>query len=495
MNFFERQARARRRTWALMGWMLVAVAAITLAMNAAAYGVALLAGVIRSRHGEGADAENVLTLAVDQWFSEPWWIIVTCTTLVLLLAGSLVRYVTISKGGRAIADMIDARRVDLSTREERDRRFINVVEEMSIASGTPRPALYVMEHEEAINAFVAGTQPRDAIMVVTRGALEKLSREELQGVVAHEYSHILNGDMRLNGRLMAIVAGILLFGKLGEFMLRGVRGRSYHGRHRREHFVRGDSRVMLAWFAAGLALFVIGYLGLFCGRMIKAAVSRQREFLADASSVQFTRNPDGISGVLWAIQEDTGGSVLASAYAEDMSHMCFGQSVVIRFGGLLATHPPIEKRLAAIDPQYRARRVARRLERSQRTDRDDAAALAGAGLAGAVLAGAAAATPAQTSVTLHAGSVGERVGNPRPEHRDYARALHDRLPDEVLDAAREPAGAEAVVYALLLRVHGDGVVVVDEQRAQGHFVLGLEHQAGDVQHVDFAPVAAGQIRP
>ena len=449
MNFFELQARARRRTWLLLLWMLLAVAGITLAINAVAYMAAVLGGLL----GDGETNAGGIAL----WLEQPIWIWVTTGTLLALLGGSLVRYLTIARGGRAIADMIDARRVDLSTREEHDRRFINVVEEMSIAAGTPRPALYVMEQETAINAFVAGSRPTDAIMVVTRGALDSLSRDELQGVVGHEFSHILNGDMRLNIRLMAIVAGILLFGKVGAFMLRGGAIGSGTAGKRRGGVVRGDARVMLGWYGVGLALLVIGYLGLFCGRLIKAAVSRQREFLADASSVQFTRNPEGISGALWRIGESTGGSLLASAYAEDMSHMCFGQSVRAGFSGLLATHPPIETRLQAIDPQFRARRVARRVREDAPAAAEPEIVAAPPIAAPAVAAGMGfAAGSGIAAAAVSAREVGDSVGNPTPAHADFARDLLGRIPQPVKQAAHEGAGAEALVYALLLGDVADG---------------------------------------
>ncbi len=455
VNFFELQARARRRTWLLLVWMLLAVAGITLVINIAAYGVAVAGGFLVAPRGGGVGA------ALDAWLAHPWWIPVSAVTLLALLAGSLTRYITISKGGRAIADMIDARRVDLSTREPHDRRFINVVEEMAIASGMPRPALYVMEQEAGINAFVAGMRPTDAIMVVTRGALDHLDRDALQGVVGHEFSHILNGDMRLNLRLMAIVAGILLFGKVGAFMLRGGRGTGY-GRRRRRFSVGSDARIMVAWYASGLTLLVVGYVGLFCGRLIKAAVSRQREFLADASSVQFTRNPEGLSGALWQIAESSTGARLASPYAEDMSHMCFGQSVPTPlFGSLLATHPPIERRLAAIDPQFRARRIAQR----QRQKAEQARVAAGQpqpGTTPGVATGMAmpAALAGAAVMALDARTMTLSVGNPTPEHATQARALHSCLPAAVLDAAHQARGAEALVYALLLgEVNSERVAV------------------------------------
>src|SRR6185503_3058871 len=179
----------------------------------------------------------------------------------------------------------------------------------------------------------------DSVVAVTRGTLESLNRDELQGVVAHEFSHILHGDMRLNIRMIGILAGIVFIGSIGEFIMRNVRGGS-------------DNRGALPIFLGGLALLLIGYIGLFFARLIKAAVSRQREFLADASSVQFTRNPDGIAGALDQIRVSGAGTLIQGRYAEEMSHMFFGQSVKMQLAGLLQTHPALEERIRRVHPRF-----------------------------------------------------------------------------------------------------------------------------------------------
>ncbi len=277
-----------------------------------------------------------------QWFSHPLTLGISLFTLLVMVCGCLFKIWKLRRGGKGLAAMLGARPIDPDTRHSDEKKLINVVEEMSIASGIPAPQLYVLDKEEAINAFVAGFRPSETVLVVTHGTLKKLDRDELQGVIAHEFSHIFNADMRLNLRLIAVLAGILALGKIGEFMLRGSSRRSSSNR-------KGNSLVLVA-----LALVVVGYLGLFFGRLIKAAISRQRELLADASAVQFTRNPAGLAGALIKIRNGN-GSHLDSVHAEDMSHMCFGETLGFRFRNLLATHPPLDERLGALGSDWVAR--------------------------------------------------------------------------------------------------------------------------------------------
>jgi len=265
----------------------------------------------------------------------------------IIFVVSIISVAKLADGGSAVAEMIGARRVAPDTRDPLERRLRNVVEEMAIASGVRVPGVYVMDGESGINAFAAGWDVSNSVVAVTRGTLETLTRDELQGVIGHEFSHILNGDMRLNIRLIGVLAGIVFIGSIGEFLMRSVRG--------------SRSRNTGGIFLVGLAIFVIGYIGLFFARLIKAAVSRQREFLADASSVQFTRNPDGIAGALDQIR--SASAFIANRYAEEMSHMFFGQSLKLWLGGLFDTHPPIDERIRRVRPgfqpsAYRGRRAA-----------------------------------------------------------------------------------------------------------------------------------------
>ncbi len=240
--------------------------------------------------------------------------------------------------------MVAAREVDTSTRDLLDRRLLNIVEEMAIASGVPMPRAFVMDAETSINAFAAGHSINDAVVTVTRGALTRLSRDELQGVIAHEFSHILNGDMRLNLRLIGVLYGLLIVALAGRFLLE-LGGRTRGGS-------RSSGSAIAALVAAGLALWILGYIGVFFGRLIKAGVSRQREFLADASAVQFTRNPDGIGGALRKIAgltEQSGlGSRIDHPQAESLSHLFLGAARPSFVRGIFATHPPMDERLRRI---------------------------------------------------------------------------------------------------------------------------------------------------
>lgn len=444
MNFFERQDEARKKTKVLVLYFGLAVLLTVVAVNAAVF-------MILS-YGGGYDA------GTQGWFAGPYWMYATLGTVFVIASGSTARLVALAGGGRAVAEMVKARLVNTDTADPDERRLVNIVEEMSIASGVPVPELYVMDDEHGINAFVAGYKPTETVLVVTKGALGVLDRDELQGVVGHEYSHILNGDMRINVRLIGILAGILAIGQVGLFILRNVR---FSGRSSRSSKGGGGGIIILL----GVALFVIGYIGLFFGRLIKAAISRQREYLADAASVQFTRNPSGIAGALLKIKEAAEGSLLVGSHAEDMSHMCFEKSIEVSFGELMATHPPLEERIKAIDPRLlhdaekkQATPVARMKPTPVGTGLPEAAAGFGGG--GGKRAGAEAA------------GLSGSVGNPTPEHAEYAAVLHSSLPVGLLDALHTPRGAVAVVYILLLPT--------DPALAKRGLALLQEREGGDV---------------
>src|SRR5262245_13975953 len=332
-TFFENQHLARRNTKVLVLMYLLAVIAVIMAVDlvlAATYGFNFV----------DAPPGKALTLA-GRFKAVPkaiylWGALGTALVIFVVSGWNVMQ---LASGGKAVAEMCGARRVSPDTRDPLERRLVNVVEEMSIASGVRVPAVYVMDDERGINAFAAGYEVSDSVVAVTRGTLEALNRDELQGVVGHEFSHILNGDMRLNIRMIGVLAGIVFVGSVGDFLMRSQRE------------VR-DSRASIPIFAAGLALLIIGYVGLFFARLIKAAVSRQREFLADASSVQFTRNPDGIAGALDQIGVAAQGSLIAERHAEDMSHMFFGQGITVRRSGLFDTHPPLEERIKQAHPRF-----------------------------------------------------------------------------------------------------------------------------------------------
>ena len=318
MNFFERQARARRNSSRLIVLFALAVLAIVVAVDL----MVLL--VVGPRPG-ALLASTVVALAV-------------------IGIGSLFRIASLRGGGEPVAQQLGGVPVAEDTRDPQLRRLRNVVEEMSIASGVPVPKIYVLEQEAGINAFAAGYSTSDAVVAVTRGALDRLNRDELQGVVAHEFSHILNGDMRLNVRLIGVLFGILMIGIIGRKIL--LHGRGF----------RNSATIVVV--VGAIAAMAVGSLGMFFGRMIKAGVSRSREVLADASAVQFTRQTAGIAGALKKIGGLDGGSRLAHREdAEEVSHMLFGDGAGLR--GLFATHPPLLQRIQALEPGFRPEHLSR----------------------------------------------------------------------------------------------------------------------------------------
>lgn len=330
MDFFQHQEVARRSTRRLIVLFAIAVILIVIAVNVAAsaifFGFLAPSDVVRS------------TASLPTGF----YFVNTLLVLGLIGGGTLFKMQALSAGGAAVANLVDAREIDMTTTDLLDRRLVNVVEEMAIASGVPVPRVYVMDNETSINAFAAGHSINDAVITVTRGTLTRLNRDELQGVIAHEFSHVLNGDMRLNLQLIGVLHGLLIVALAGRLLLE-VGGRSRSS--------RSGSAIAVLFFA-GVALWILGYIGVFFGRLIKAAVSRQREFLADASAVQFTRNPDGIGGALRKIgglSQQTGlGTRIDHPQAETLSHLFLGAARPVFVGGLFATHPSLEERVQRI---------------------------------------------------------------------------------------------------------------------------------------------------
>ncbi|TXI50885.1 MAG: peptidase M48 Ste24p [Lysobacter sp.] len=323
MNFFERQDAARKTSARLILLFALAVLGIVVAVDVAV--LIALAGREQIGGGERIAAVVLASLA----------------TVAIIGLGSMYRIASLRGGGETIALQLGGVPVPEQSRDPQLRRLRNVVEEIAIASGVPMPKLYVLEHESGINAFAAGYAPSDAAIAVTRGALERLNRDELQGVIAHEFSHVLNGDMRLNIRLMGVLFGILMLAVIGRKILE-------HGR-----FAGRDNKGAGAVLVAALTAMAIGYVGLFFGRLIKAGVSRSRETLADASAVQFTRQTAGLAGALKKIAGLNDGAKLEHrADAEEISHMLFGDGVGL--SGMFATHPPLMARIQVLEPSFRA---------------------------------------------------------------------------------------------------------------------------------------------
>ncbi len=429
MDFFEAQARAKQRTSRLIAFFMIAVAG----MIAAAYFAAIF---LLQFTGEEPPARAIYgsldprsqTFAL--WQPDVLGLVASGTLLIVGLA-SLFKWLSFSAGGSAVAESVGGRRVDPHTTEFKERRLLNVVEEMAIASGIPMPAVFLLEDEPAINAFAAGLTTADAAVAVTRGTLEKLNREELQGVIGHEFSHILNGDMRLNLRIAATVFGILVIGLAGRGLLWSLRGTRTSSRD------KNGGGLIFVLIGAGVALFVIGYVGYFFGRIIQAAVSRQREFLADASAVQFTRNPNGLSGALKKIGGYALGSTMESSKSAAIGHFFFAQGFRSNFGGLWATHPPLDERIRAIEPRF----DGKFFEPPEVVDVEHQSFVT-AGLA------PARSRPPRLPVTPAAAVAA--IGSLTPESIDHADALLESTPDRLRLAAQTPREARLLAYGLLL---------------------------------------------
>jgi Zn-dependent protease with chaperone function len=324
MNFFRAQDEARGRTTKLVVLLVLAI----IALAGSLYALAVLGQHKASRSQE-----------ID-WFQADLFFWTAGVALIVIVGGSLLRIAELSKGGGAIAERLGGRLVGATTRDATERRYLNVVQEMALASGLPVPLCYVIDGDETINAFAAGNTPQDAAVGVTRGALRNLTRDELQGVIAHEFSHIGNGDMRLNLRIIGTVAGLTALAQLGYIIVRiGLNS--------------GSSRKNNLWpmAIAGLVVVLVGLGGVFFARVIQASVSRQREYLADASAVQFTRNPLGLASALRKVAGLSGAQREASSAELEAQHMFFAGSAGF-LESLFSSHPPIDERIRRVDPAF-----------------------------------------------------------------------------------------------------------------------------------------------
>ena len=424
MDFFEHQEQARRRTGLLVIYFTLAVISIIVAVYLAV--VAVFVGT----QGDAADS---------LWQPEVLGP-VAGGTLLIITVGSLYKIADLA-GGEVVARSLGGRPVLANTRELRERVLLNVVEEMAIASGTPVPPVFLLDHESAINAFAAGTTPQNAVIGVTRGTIETLNRDELQGVIAHEFSHILNGDMRLNLRLMGLLNGILLIALIGYVLMRT--GGSYTlGFCASSDDRKGGNPLPLL----GLILYVIGYIGVFFGHLIKSAVSRQREFLADASAVQFTRLPDGIAGrsrksADWCKAHDSRrrrlkrrATCISVTVWPRRSYSCWRR--IRRWPSASAASI---RRSMANSPWRSPSNIRPRTSSTRNCSRrgQQSAEVHEQAAAGAKLC-----------LSTSGGRRACRA--PRIEHLDYAAALVASLPPELVENVRDPLGAVATVYALLL---------------------------------------------
>jgi Zn-dependent protease with chaperone function len=389
------------------------------------------------------------------------WVTLLVTTVVGLVSGYKLRQ--LSRGGEVVARLLGGRLVSLNTEEIEERRLLNVVEEMAIASGLPVPEVYVLDEENGINAFAAGNEAEDAVVGVTFGAMKLLNREELQGVIAHEFSHIRNGDMRLNTRLIGWMHGLLGLVVLGRILTLNYLSRARTGDGERVGPVFHP--VFLPALALGWICIMAGSCGAFVARLIKSAVSRQREYLADAAAIQFTRNPDGLAGVLKKVGGLRWRSVIVAVRAEEASHMYFSDGMRPRWFGFLATHPPLTKRIQRINPHfdgnYPAVSAERVLRESRVTalyrERGDGKPVDYTKLAGIIGPEAAAQEMLFANAARACGIKPERAKvemvppppNFTPLHLEAVAWCLAAIPETVRAATCQPDNAATLVYALL----------------------------------------------
>jgi Zn-dependent protease with chaperone function len=444
MDFFEQQDRARGKTGTLVLYFVLAVICIIIAIFA-------LFSVV---FGE-----------VEGFQDMPWSpklaLFTIAGTVVVVTLASLGRIASLSSGGATVANALGGHLISPNAKDLFERRVVNVVEEMAIASGTPVPPVYLMD-EDGINAFAAGFSPQDAVIGITRGCATKLTRDQLQGVVAHEFSHILNGDMRINIRLTGILFGIVFLARIGEIMLRFGRGSSHRRRSKDD---KGGALVLI-----GFGLVAIGLIGGFFGSLIRAAVSRQREFLADASAVQFTRNPEGIAGALKRIGGFSSSSNVMVPGAKDFSHMFFGSAM----SSMFATHPPLPLRIRRIEPNWKDEYPNTDEITEQVTEFSSQAGASG------FSDGQQAASSSSSELPGHQpGEKSEAARNflrtatePGKEEIERARQLLAGMPPALLELAREPFGARCVIFSLLLDLKDSTIVqkqlsIISEQAESG----------------------------
>lgn len=429
MNFFQHQQDARRQTGRLVALFIGAVISLIVLTNVLV--AAFLWGIADHTVGNyqsyaqldyQADHSFLSYLNWPQFFHIAAWV---AGTVALVIA---YKWNQLKRGGRVVAERLGGRAIAPDSQAPNERRLLNIVEEMAIAAGLPVPQVYLLE-DGAINAFAAGFGPADAVIGVTRGTINQLNRDQLQGVIAHEFSHILNGDMRLNMRLIAVLAGILFIGHAGKTLLRGTR--------------HGSRKSSGAIALLGLGLLVIGYLGLWFGNLIKAAVSRQREFLADASAVQFTRNPDGIADALKVLGGSSHGSQLSSRNAAEHSHLFFGSALARKAHSVFATHPPLDERIRRIDRQWDGQYLSTATTSEPATRSTTTSD---------ITSDAASALHQQLTPEWLTLPLAERVNQTpvlQPEQLNNSRIIGNQLPDQLIAASRNTYRARALILALL----------------------------------------------
>jgi len=444
MDFFAQQDLARRNTRLLVLLFLLAVLLLVLLTNAA---LAAFLFFSQDYNVYGGAREGVAGfLSYFSWARFGTIGLAIAATVFLVV---LCKWVQLSTGGKAVAESMGGTRIVPQSLDDAERRCLNVVEEMALAANMPVPPVYVLNDERGINAFAAGITPADAVVTVTRGTIEHLRRHELQGVIAHEFSHILNGDMRLNIRLAAMLKGITFIGDVGHFLMRST-NRVRSGASAR----RGNVADGLPVF--GLVLWLLGWLGGLAAGFIKAAISRQKEYLADASAVQFTRSADGIGDALKVIGGYIPGTLVHAARATEMSHIFFAQ-IEHRLWQVFATHPPLEDRIMRVDPRWDGQYIKRKPAHYPTQSSSPDAAAVGVGRAALVAAAMAGALTDDASAEVRSADADFEPG---PDQLEQQTAVRQDIPLALVQHSRDPLGAHALVYSLLI---GEGKALRQSQ--------------------------------
>ncbi len=448
MNFFERQDQARGRTKLLVFLFICALFATFAAVHAL---IAWLAAA-----GASSAAGETTAELFARYFADPALAgVVAVVVFFLIVGGSAFKIGELkSMGADGVAEALGGTRIGRGATDPAERRLYNIVEEMAIASGLPTPSVYVMREEKAINACAIGGDPEASAVAVTDGALRALSRDELQGVVAHEFGHLLNGDVKMNMRLIGALFGLQMLALTGLIIFRSTAYVSLGGSS--DDRKSGAGVVAAIWLFA-LGLIVIGSIGVFFSNAIRAAISRQREFLADASAAQFTRNPAGLAGALKKIGGWAGGSRVRSARAAETAHLFFGS---VFSGGFLAslfkTHPDLTERIRRLEPTFDGRFPKAAVDSGASLYDGTPASVRGlAGTTGTTATAERFATG--TTATAERFATGaavaaaliDSIGKQAAEKLDVAGALLRRTPPEVEPLLADFDGARAVLYALL----------------------------------------------
>lgn len=443
MDFFEHQDRAKARSRKFVLLYATAVVLICVILSTIA---ALVVYFSASNPNQSATLPALAASAIT-----------AIITAMLILGGSVHRIAQLRGGGSTVARALGGMLINPSTKDPHERQLLNIVEEMAIASGVPVPPVYIMHNEKGINAFAAGYAPGDAVIGVTHGCIHGLKRDELQGVIAHEFSHILNGDMKLNIRMIGFLNGILLLTIIGHILLRYA-----------PHSARDKNGVpiLVVMLVVAISMLIIGSIGALAAKIIQASVSRQREFLADASAVQFTRNPEGIANALRRLGSKPRATKVKHPRAQESAHMFFGEA--LKLGASLATHPPLKERIKRINPQWDGtflpplevstpelqQEPEPTKQSAQDRLRDQLNKRMGSALPDAL-------TNAIPDPLQHAALLTPLLalsGTLTPAHIDHARTIIQSIPEPLKEAAHDISSARAVVYALLLdrkdaRVH------------------------------------------